>query len=82
MVGMASALLLFFVEFTTAKAGIRPTLLECYGNTSEAPLERAVEKLMKRRFRPEPGVRRRKPHKRWKSAEDLHWDDEYYSKYY
>ena len=86
MVGAAVALLLFCVEFATARAGIRPTLLDCYGNTTEVPLERAIEKLMKKRFfqnfRPGPGVRRRKIHKRWKSAEDLHSDDQYYSNYY
>ena len=50
MVGAAVALLLFCVEFTAARAGIRPTLLECYGNTTEVPLDRAIEKLMKKQI--------------------------------
>ena len=152
MVGMAVALLLFCVEFTTARAGIRhgcqmakarfldrmclalqasglwlryatlqnlihsfpwiapphpplwrnprkgrdqilpsgnlgfrPSLLDCYGNSKVVPLERAIEKYKKRflkDFGLGPGMRRRKTHRKWKSAEDLHLNDRYYSNFY
>ena len=81
LVGMAVALLLFCAEFTTAKAGIRPTLLDCYGNPTQVPLERAIERWMnqyQKRFL-KAGMRRRKIHKRWRSAEDIHLDKNYYS---
>ena len=89
MAGMAVALLLFCAEFAMARAGIRMTLLGCYGDKSDMPLERAIEKLIdqttKQSFKHSQFggyARRRKSHKKWKSAEDLRIDERLYSHFY